>query len=336
MLSMLVVMAGCQTGASGPSGTTGPTVAATSAPLPPTGAELEAIRFRQEFGLRADIAYVRSVAADPSASSAAFSVPLLPTEVADLQGRSTNADAVRDIVAAEAAAHPEDYCGRYIDNQNGGAFTSMWRANRAIHAAAILLKIGPLARIAFVDCLFTEAEVTRVCDLLNLADHGWMDEIPAKPLGWGCGNADDRVNMDISSAVPDAAARVLAHYTELFDLPPGILHVESDGTGQALIPWGAILIQVLKPDGTLIGPNDLSFSWAADEEGPTCGGGDVGYGPSWSDEPANLPCQEGRWTISVTGLGVGAAVYGSGTVSIHGGESAKLTIRLTRDPPAAG
>jgi hypothetical protein len=49
----------------------------------------DAIRFRTEFGLRGDLAYVAQVARDPAATSD-FGVPLLPAEVADLLRRQVS------------------------------------------------------------------------------------------------------------------------------------------------------------------------------------------------------------------------------------------------------
>src|SRR5438132_576211 len=144
----------------------------------PTSAELEAIRFRTDFSLRSDLAYVRAVAIDPRASTQ-FGVPLLPEEIAELNARSANADAVRDVVTAEADAHPEDYCGRYIDNANFGALTTTWRANLEAHAAAIRAKVGPAARLAFRPCRFTQAELDDLMDKLNAADSSWLSTIPA-------------------------------------------------------------------------------------------------------------------------------------------------------------
>jgi hypothetical protein len=293
---------------------------------------LEAIRFRTDLGLQADLPFVRSVAAHPLASSDDFGVPLLPAEVKELMDRSTNADALRAIVDLEADAHPEDYCGRYVDNDNGGAFTSMWRANLAIHEAAIRLNASPFAELAFVPCSFSEAQLDELTDrLFGLQNAQWMAEIPAIATGWGPNVVANRVEIDVSSRAPDAAIRIRQHLEAELQLPPGILYVRSDGNGAALRGWGQVLITVLRPNGKLVGPNALGLNWLS--LGPPnlyCGTGDMGFGVSWDEEPVALPCQEGRWRIEVLSRGVR---YGFGVVEVTEDRTSKLTIKLTENPP---
>lgn len=296
---------------------------------PPSQAELEAIRFRTEMGLRADITHVRAVAADPSAGME-FGVPLLREEIAELLSRAADVDAIVEVVEAEAAQFPRDYCGLYLDNQNEGAVTSAWKSSLKLHERAIRSKLHPNANVAFLDCRYSEAEVNELCDQLNAADHDWMLEIPAIPTSWGCGNANFRVEMSISSVVPDAADRVLRHYAELYNLPPGILVVTSDGTGAALRPWGKILITVLRPNGKPAGPNSLGLNWEGDLPGLYCGIGDMGFGVNDDGTPTELPCQAGQWAIAVEEFG--GPVIGRGIVEVEGGKTAELTIRLNAEP----
>ena len=319
---------GCQPGPTSPPATGAPAETATVAP--PTEAEAEAIRFRTTFGLGADLEYVRDVARDPTATSTDFAVPLLPAEVQELRERSANADAVREIVAAEADAHPEDYCGRYIDNENGGAFTSMWRANIAIHAAAIHFRAGPFAHLAFVGCTFSETELTELTErLLGLQDAEWVAKIPAVVTGWGPNISENRVEIDVSSAVPDAPQRIRTRLDAEMNLPPGILVVLSDGSGVQLVEWGTVRITVTRPDGSDVGPNDLGLSWTPEVDGLTCGG-EVGFGVPANGEATDLPCQEGRWTIQVRDVG---ELFGEGRVVVHRDTVVELTITLTKNPP---
>jgi len=323
-----LALAACQLGptATSPS----PAVVASAVvEAPPAQGELEAIRFRTDFGLPADLAFVRAVAANPEATLE-FGVPLLPAEVAELRARGANADAVRAIVLLEAEQHPEDFCGVYLDNQNGGAFTSMWRAGLAVHSAAILFKVGPAARVAFVGCTFSEAELNRVMDLLNGADREWMADIPALATGWGTNTSSNRIEMEISSAVSGAADAVRQHYEQLFGLPLGLLVVTSDGTGAELVPRGTINVFVTRPNGKPLGPNDLSLDWISEVAGLRCGNGS-GYGAPRDDRPVELPCQAGEWTIQVA-LHVGD-VYGEGQVTVRAGKTVDLHITLTRNPP---
>jgi len=328
-LAVMLFGAGCQ--AAAPTAPPTATSAASEVAMaPPTADELRAIQFRKDFSLQADLAHVRAVALDPS-SGMEFGVPLLPSEFEELMSRSANTDELLAIVEAEAATAPNDYCGVYLDQANEGALTSAWRANRFLHELAIRAKVRPGAKVAFVDCQYSKVEVKRVCDLLGDADDAWLQTVPAAVKGMGCGNANFRVELHISSAVPDAADRVLAHYTSLWDLPPGILHVDSDGTGAALRGRGTLLITVLRPNGKPVGPSELGLNWAGlDLPDIQCGVGDMGFGVSWDETPTELPCQEGRWRIEVVSGGV---LFGHGEVVLGEGETVELTITLTKDPP---
>ena len=336
LLAVLVVIA-CQPATPSPSAVA-PSPSAAAADTPPTDAEQQQMRVRRDFGLPADLAHVRAVAADPAALEY-LSILMLPSEVAEMQARAANIDAVRAVIQAEANKAPDDFCGFFIDNANRGAVTSMWKANLVVHEAAIRSKVAPTARVAFRSCRFSEQELDRVCELLNADDKTWMADIPATWIGWGCGSSDNFVEMQISSAVPDAAARVLRHYTDAFGLPPGILVVRSDGNGARLKPWGTVLVTVLGLDGQPVGPNSLNLDWSSDFVGLQCGGGDVGYGVSWDERPTELPCQEGTWTIDVIGfpkLDEDAVVYGTAVVEVLGNAATKVTFRLKQAPPPLG
>jgi hypothetical protein len=331
VVAIALAVAACQLGPTAPSPS--PTVVASPfVEVPPTQDELEAIAFRTDFGLPAELAFVRAVAANPDATLE-FGVPLLPAEVAELVARGANSEAVQGIVLLEAEQHPEDYCGSYVDNQNGGALTSMWRANLAVHSAAILFKVGPAAHVAFVGCTYSETELNRVTDLLNDADRAWMAEIPALATGWGPNTSTNRIEMEISSAIPGAADVVRVHFEQLFGLPRGMLVVTSDGTGAALVPRGTINVFVTKPNGKPLGPNDLYLDWTSKVAGLSCGEG-AGYLAPRDDRPVQLPCQAGRWTIRVAS-GIGD-VYGEGHVTVRAAKTVDLHITLTRNPPPLG
>ncbi len=320
----LLVLIGCAQ-----SGRAAPSNVISMAPLAsPTAAELDAMRFRSDFGLRADLQFVRQVALDPQASSSEFAVLLLPGEVTELFAREANAEAVLAIVTEEASAHPEDYCGRYVNNADGGAVTTLWRANLEAHATAIRSKVSPLARLAFLPCRFSQRELDALMERLGSDDRSWMASIPAKAMSWGRNDTQDFVELHISSAVPDAASVVLAHYVDVLGLPEGILRVDSDGNGAGLRPWGFVRISVVGPSGSAVGPNSLGLDWQGDLPNLYCGVGDRGYGISWDGTPTELPCQAGRWTIFV-GTGGRESAVGQGTVTVIGGRSVNLTIRAS-------
>lgn len=262
----------------------------------------------------------------PASPSASFS----PTAPAALVPRAV-------AIAEEARAYPDEYCGKFIlqpgpgvDPAAGGDFVSLWRAHLDAHAAAIRAHADRPAEMQFGTCRFSELDREQLMAALNPPDVGWLAAIPAVVVSSDDNVEQNRVDLYISSSVPDAAARVLAHYSTAFGLPAGILHVESDGNGAALRPWGTVRVSVVGTGGRPVGPNQLGLEWHGELENMECGGGDMGYGVPADGSATELPCQAGRWTIVAVAGGI---VYGSGEVTAKGNASVDLTIRLTSAPP---
>ncbi len=247
----------------------------------------------------------------------------------------------RQAIQDEAVAHHDDYCGRYLNNGfrddlPAGAFVSMWRANLGAHEAAIRARTDGTEPLAFVGCTYSYEELRFLTDKQFTEDAlKWLGTIPAAPWSLGPDEVANRVELDISSAVPDAADRALAHYIAEFQLPAGILHVWSDGNGAALRPWGTVRIHVLGPDGHPVRTrNGLGLEWVGDLPNLYCGVGDVGYGISADGTPTELPCQAGTWKISVT-AGPDNHVVGSSTVTVTGGQTVDLKITVGVIPTPA-
>lgn len=282
----------------------------------------DAIRFRSEFGLRSDVEFVRAVAADPRASDLEHGVPLLPEEIADLNQRASSADAVVAVIEKEAARHRDEYGGLYIDQERGGVVVSLWTKNLAEHAAKIQLSLNPRFRAEFRPARFTEAELNDLQERIG-TEWEWMLAIPAKMTSSAVNIISNRIDLYISSAIPGASAAVLDHY----GAPPGMLLVQSDGTGTALIPWGKVRILVTV-GGQPVGENDFGVDWQS-EERTYCGIGDMGFGVGF-DGRLELPCQAGRWTIRITRLkGSDTVVIGQADVLVPPDGVVDLVIPVT-------
>jgi hypothetical protein len=267
----------------------------SSAMETPSPDELEAITFRSTFGLRADLPYVRFVATSPVASTREFGVPLMPGEFAELNARAANADAVVAAIQSYAEAHPDEFAGLYLDQQNGGAVTTLWTGHLDEHTAAIRALVRPGARVAFRGAKFTERDLNALQDRI-WADVDWMRTESIVTLGGGVDIIANRVALDVSSTRPDAVALVAAHYPAA----PGMLIVTSDGTGAALIREGTVRGRVVdalgRPPGEVLA-GQLVLQWTSDGPGD-CGRGDIGFGLR-ADGGFELPCQAGGHTIEV-------------------------------------
>lgn len=251
----------------------------------------EAVRRRTEYGLRHDLAWIRDVAADPT-STQEFGLPMLPTETASLFARNNLPDPVRRVL--DVYGHTDEFGGLYIDNAQGGVVVVLWTTDPAVHEAAIRPKLPPCHPVEFRQVRWSEHEL-RGWQYRISADMDWMADIAAKVTGVGADIDDNVVDIDISSANPDAGDLIVAH----FAAPHGMIRVISDGTGAHLLPTGTVVGRVLMADGRPPGMNDLMLDAGSPNDPPGwCGGGDIGYGVD-EDGRIEFPCKVGRRTILV-------------------------------------
>ncbi len=134
--------------------TASPAVASPSEPLTPS-ATLEpipsglpediehAMRQRQLFGLRSDLAWVQQVAADPRARMEALDFPMLPEEEAEFGSRQHAYEAAVEVIERYAASHVDQFGGVYTDQPNH-VVVSLWTHDPDGHLAE-LNKLGAVA-----------------------------------------------------------------------------------------------------------------------------------------------------------------------------------------------
>jgi hypothetical protein len=285
-----------------------------------------AIAQRRQFGLRSDEAWVRSVAADPRARIQLLDFLMLPEEEVQLQARESSLETVVAAVNDYAAEHRDQFGGVWID-QAGHTVVAAWTESPAIHQLAILARLGTTGPLATRLVRYSEHQLAELQDRL-FADPAWYASIAASPLAGGTMVMDNRVELSISSANPDAPALIRAH----FGVGADMLKVLSDGTGIVLQPRGTVLGAVVTADGKAPGQNGLMLAWTADRPGG--GGGDcgemagVGVPP---DGTFRLPCAPGGWTIAVQASAGDTWVdVGKGHVVVPAGGTVELTITLDK------
>lgn len=232
----IAVVFGCVLAACGsavPSGTPAP-----SPTLEPSIAA--AIEVRGLYGLRDDEPYVRFVADNPLASKDALGIPLLPQELADLEARTADRAQVLAIVEAYGQQHPEAYAGMAVDESGGGDVVAWFASDLARHEAAILRRTGPLAKLRVEPASWTIAELQERAKQVR-DGRPWLAETGAPLVLADVSVPDNKVVAVVSSADPDAPARIVEHFDG-----EGWLQVESDGTG----PWtgGTGRLEVLVVD----------------------------------------------------------------------------------------
>jgi hypothetical protein len=302
------------------------------ASLPPSldDEKRQAVRLRTEYGLRHDLAWIRQVAADPTAVLD-FGVPMLPAETASLFARNELADPVR--AALDEYGHVDEFGGLYIDNVQGGVIVVLWTTDPAIHDAAIRPELPACHPVQFRRVRWSEQELRSWQDRIG-ADIDWLADIPAAIQGIGVDVEANVVDVSVSSASPDAAELIVGHSSA----PAGMIRVDSDGRGAVLLPVGTVVGRVLLADGSPPGPNDLMLDAGSPKDPPGwCGGGDIGYGVV-EDGRIEFPCKAGRRTILIKDWTADGEhpVVASLVVDVPANDEVEVEIRLPKgfDPRA--
>lgn len=307
----------------------GPASAGPGATGPVAAPDEEAIAYaisqRKVFGLRSDEAWVRQVAADPRARTQLLDFPMLPEEEAEFEKRQSDFEQIAMAVNDYAASRLDEFGGVWID-QERHTVVAAWTRNPGLHRIAILAGLrtaGPLeARLV----RYTVKELNALTDRL-FADREWYRTIDAAPMSGGAMIMDNRVELQISSANPNAPALILAH----FGVGPDMLAVSSDGTGIRLQPRGTLVIRVVTAEGKAPGENGIEPSWTPDRpDGRECGEF-VGYLIP-PDGVLSIECAPGGWTVTLQVRdGDGWKPVGSGHVVVPPGGRAEVTITLDKD-----
>lgn len=235
-----------------------------------TDAELDrAIAFRRAAGLRADRSWTRFVATSPESRPgiAAFSVPLMPDELAQLQRRAVTMDEIMPVIESYGTAHPDEWAGAYIDSAHGRA-VALFTDRVAEHEDALRRLLRPHAPLDVLDATWTLRELEALQREIT-SQIPWLREQDYFFLGAGVDLKANTAFLEVSSADPDAERRLLEHFDGL-----GKLMITSDGTGARLLPTGSLTGIVTDPDGQPI--EGLLVELAGDVPGTA--GTDIGQG----------------------------------------------------------
>ena len=293
----------------------GASASAPAAPLP--SAIAYAIHQREVFGLRADLAWVEQVAADPTARTFPLDFLMTPDEAAGFEARQASFDEVAAAVQAYAATVPDEFGGVYLDQQNGRV-VAQFTAHLERHRQAILNRLGKAAPLVLEQVTYTEADLRALQDRIT-ADMGWVKSINAAPTSVGVDTIKNCTVFTISSTNPDAPALILAHYGQ----PTGKLRVESDGTGIYLMPRGWVDVSVKVARGASPPPGGWEIDLVGD--GPGLWGGEVGWG-AVPGVVAKVPATVGGWTVNL--LDDQRQAIGTGHASVVAGKHVKLVIQV--------
>jgi hypothetical protein len=200
--------------ACGPSGQAEPSAPAPT-PVPSIAPQdlAEAILFRTTFGLRADEAWIRRVAADPDSQIAvvAYSVPLTPAERRELDQRSQTTSQLTKIVASYGAGFPDEWAGLYIDQQRGGTVVAQFKRDLAAHQLALWRLVNPLAALEVRQVRWSLLELEALAERVKV-DAAWFPSISATWMGGGIDVSGNAVNVRVATGNPAVLPLIEEHF----------------------------------------------------------------------------------------------------------------------------
>lgn len=162
------------------------------------------IRFRSDFGLRADEAYVRQLMADPKAYGR-WDYALTDAEAAEMDRRYAMEGQMEPL--EEVAESLPAFAGHWIDQRNGGIITVAFTRNAASHRAALERLLPARAQLQLLEVPFALADLKKV--EAQITDE--RAELLAEGIEvsfWGTDISENRVAVGVID-LTDAKERVL-------------------------------------------------------------------------------------------------------------------------------
>lgn len=281
---------------------------------------LDARRFRELFGLRADDAWIRQVAADPTseAGETAYGVPLTPAERADLDQRADKSHPIAEVIEAYGSGQP-DWGGLFIDQTLGGIVVGLFTDQLDLHREAIRNQLYPGAAFEVRKVRWTLAKLQALAARI-LEDREWLGTVAAAWDGSGVDIGANVVVLRISSANAAASDLITAHYEA-----QGQLRVESDGTGPILLPPGTLVVTARDARGRPV--PGLDCVPIPDVAGAFDGG--IGYQTN-EDGVCEIPVRATGYEVRVeTSIGGERVTVGSGRTVVPPNGRGLIEILIT-------
>lgn len=240
-----------------------------------------AIRFRQEYGLRADEEWVRQVALDPTATLE-LGVPLLPSEKVAVAARARSLSAALHAVETYGGAFTS-FAGAAVDEARGDLLVISFTDEPSRHAADVDRLVGSTVRYEIRQVGQSLSELQTLSRSVG-QELAWFDTIGAPFISSRVDKLANQVRVEVSSVDDTVGPRVIEHFDAL-----GRMYVAADGTGIALWPRGTLVVVIRDGDGNPM-PGVLI---TATGDVPAAGTGDVGVETdedgAWT---ANLPATD--------------------------------------------
>lgn len=258
-----------------PAGSTTATQALNRPEEPSSAALADAIRFRTNYGLRADEAWIRQVALDPAARAglAKYGVPLMPGEIAELASRAASWAEVGGVLRGYGASHYDEFGGVFRDLSKGDLAVIWLTGDLPAHEAAIRTQLNPQARFEVRQARWTLRDLDSLLARVE-GDENWFTAARMPLSGSGISIALNAIEIKVRSKDPSASERILDHFNG-----QGWLVVEPDGIGVWSGGRGTIVIRAVDKENTpvpdlmcAITPDDRAAllgedAWSTNDEG---------------------------------------------------------------------
>jgi hypothetical protein len=163
-----------------------------------------AIRFRQDFGFRSDVTYVRELIANAPAS--ASPMVLTEAEQAEMDRRRAMETQMEPLEAA--AETMPTFAGHWIDQPAGGVITVAFNGDARDHLAELRAIAPPGAEVRVVDVLYSLEELDDLKSQLE-ADYGTLKSGGIELAHWAVDISKNRVEVGVTG-LDDAKRSTLA------------------------------------------------------------------------------------------------------------------------------
>jgi hypothetical protein len=280
---------------------------------------LRAIEVRAKWGLRSDEAWVRAVAADPAADMH-WRLPLTASERAELGRRPANSHDVAIFLDAYGAGFPLQYGGyRIAGLPRQRTITALFTGDLVEHEARLRSEIRPDVHLVLERVRWPLKELEDLHEAV-IARASWLKTVRARLVYAGVVVDENILELDISSANPDAPRAIVRHFNAQKKL-----RVVSDGTGAALMPTGHLRGQAIDRRGRPV--VDLGVKVVGDIKGAS-DGGEIGHGTGDRGEFSFEDLTAVGYTVYLERyLGdAGWKTVGKGHVTIRANRTAYITI----------
>jgi hypothetical protein len=173
----------------------------------------DAVRIRTSFGLRADEAWIRQVAADPNSwrGTSTYGTALTPAEYAELQARQTSAEAVIETVESYGRTVPLEWAGLFIDHQAGGVVAVQFTGHLEEHSTRIGRLISPAARVEMRLVRWSLVDLEAFREGVVDAE-AWFAEVDAQVDALDVRTDKNQVVVRVSGRNPLAEEQILEHF----------------------------------------------------------------------------------------------------------------------------